>query len=120
MIEKDKKTDLGIIKIHNNVIAQIATIASKEVEGVIDMERGFVSNFFGSILGGAVFNKSVRVEVYENDIRVSISVIVEYGSNIPLIATKVQENVKTSLERMAGLSPIEINVNVKEVKSVKK
>ncbi len=120
MLEKDKKTELGVIKIHNNVIAQIAIIASKEVGGVVDIERGFVSNFLESIFGKSVFNSGVNVETFENDVKINISVVVEYGSSIPLVATRVQESVKSAIEKMSGLSLIEVNVNVKEVKSIKK
>ncbi len=120
MLEKDKKTELGVIKIHNNVIAQIATIASKEVQGVVDVERGFIASFLESTFGKPIFNRGVNVETFENDVKINISVAVEYGSNIPLVATRIQESVKSAIEKMSGLSLVEVNVNVKEVKSIKK
>ncbi len=120
MSEKDKKTEMGVIKIHNNVIAQIAAIASKEVKGVLGVEKGFIPNFFELVLGGPIFNKGVRVESYENDVKVNISIIVEYGSNIPLMALKVQESIKSAIEQMTGLNPVEVNVDIKEVKTIKK
>ena len=73
-----------------------------------------------SIFGKSVFNSGVNVETFENDVKINISVVVEYGSSIPLVATRVQESVKSAIEKMSGLSLIEVNVNVKEVKSIKK
>jgi len=40
---------------------------------------------------------------------------VEYGRNIPEIATGVQQNVKRQVEAMTGLSVVEVNVNVEGV-----
>lgn len=120
MSEKDKKTEMGVIKIHNNVIAQISAIAAKEVKGVLGLEKDFIPNFFELVLGGSISNKGVRVESYENDVRVNISIVVEYGFNIPLMALKVQESIKSAIEQMTGLNPIEVNVDIKEVKTIKK
>ena len=57
----------------------------------------------------------MKVEVGEKEAAVDIFVIMEYGSRIPEVALKVQENVKQAIERMTGLKVIEVNVHVQGV-----
>ncbi len=121
MLEKDRKTEHGVVKIHNDVISQIAIIASKEIKGVVDIDKGCIANFFETIFNKPLFSKGVKVEVMDdNDIRICISLIVEYGCDISLVATNVQENVKDRLEHIASLNLIEVNVNVKQVRFTRK
>ena len=45
----------------------------------------------------------------------AVSIIVEYGVDIPRIADEVQENVKRAVEKMAGLVLSEVDVVVEGV-----
>jgi uncharacterized alkaline shock family protein YloU len=110
----DAHTDLGIIKIHRNVIASIAAIAAIEIEGVKEVGES-KKNVFLSLLDkkGA---KGIKVEIDKNEeVKVVIPVTIRYGFNIPDIANKVQENVRTNLEKMTNLSIKDININVQGV-----
>jgi uncharacterized alkaline shock family protein YloU len=40
---------------------------------------------------------------------------VEYGVRIPDVATRVQENVKRSVESMTGLECVQINIHIQGV-----
>ncbi len=43
MHKEESQTDLGKIRIHKNVIASIASLATIEIEGVKDIGKGFAS-----------------------------------------------------------------------------
>ncbi|MCX5697665.1 MAG: Asp23/Gls24 family envelope stress response protein [Candidatus Omnitrophica bacterium] len=49
------------------------------------------------------------------EVRVVIPLVIKFGYNIPEVASRVQENVRISLERMTDVSLKDINVNVKEI-----
>lgn len=111
MHKEETKTDLGTIKIHKNVIAAVAAIAAVEIDGVKriggDLKSGIMA-----LIGKRAF-VAINVEINKNDeLKVEIPLIIKYGFNIPLVASKVQENVRNSLERMTNLSLKDINVNV--------
>jgi uncharacterized alkaline shock family protein YloU len=110
---RERATDLGVVRINNNAIMSIASIAAMEVRGVYKIGGGFrraVSDIFrrGGTLG-------VRIEMKEAEVKLAISIVVEYGVDIPRIADEVQENVKRSVEKMAGLALAEVDVLVEGV-----
>ena len=51
----------------------------------------------------------------EKEAAVDAYVIMEYGVRIPDVAAQIQESVKNAIERMTGLSVVEVNVNVQGV-----
>lgn len=114
-LERETKTDLGTVRIHNEVISAIASLAAMEVKGVIKMGGSLTSNLYELFSKGNL-NRGVKVSILsENEIKLEVWIIVEYGVNIPQIALLVQENIKKAVEKMTGLNIIDINVNVQSV-----
>lgn len=103
--------NMGTIKIANEVVAIIASLAASEVEGVASMSGG-VGSGIAEILG---HRKGVRVETGDEECVVDLSVIIDYGSSIPDVAENVQKNVKEAIESMTGLNAVEINIHVQGV-----
>ncbi len=118
MSKKEKKTDLGIFKINNEVIASIAKNAALEIDGV----EGIKSNTLATILDFlniGYHNKGITLEISENEVKIGITIIVKYGVNIPAVADAVQENISTAIEEMTGLSATEVNINVGDIHTEK-
>jgi uncharacterized alkaline shock family protein YloU len=115
MLREDEKSDLGLIKIHNNVIASIAYLATLEVEGVsriCDDLRSQVLTLIGKqTKSGAIDARSEKTDA----VTITIPLIVTYGYNIPEVALKVQDKVKIAIEEATDLSPKEIIVKIKGV-----
>ena len=59
--------------------------------------------------------KGVKVTVDNENTVLDVALTVEYGVNIPDIVTKVQENVKKSVEAMTGLNVSSVNVFVQHI-----
>jgi uncharacterized alkaline shock family protein YloU len=111
---KDEQTGLGSIRIADEVVKIIAGLAATEVQGVVGMSSGVVGGI-AEMLGRKNMSKGVKVEVGEKEAAVDTFVVVEYGTRIPDVAAKIQENVKKAIENMTGLKVIEVNVNVQGV-----
>ena len=109
-----EKTEIGTIQIAPEVIEVIAGLATVEVRGVAGMSGGFAGGI-AELLGRKNLSKGVKVEVGQREAAVDVSVIVEYGSKIPEIASEVQQNVKRSIEIMTGLHVVEVNVHINDV-----
>ncbi len=113
---RERSTDLGVVRINNDAITTIASIASMEIKGVHKMGGGI-----GKTLVEALFRKSgtrgVRIQMRDNEVKLTVSLIVEYGVDIPRIADEVQENVKRAVEKMAGLVLSEVDVVVEGVRN---
>jgi len=114
MHKEESQNDLGIIRIHKNVIASVTAIAATEIDGVKRVGTDFKSGLMELV--GKKSYSSIKVEFDKNeDVKVSVPIIIKYGFNIPDIANRVQENVRAALEKMTNLSIKEINVNVRGV-----
>ncbi len=115
MLDREEaRTELGIVKIHKNVISNIASIASLDVEGVKDIGRNFRNRIQG------LFSKkrfsAIRVEFDKNgQVTLDIPLIIKYGYNIPEVAAKTQENVQNALEKMTTLMIRDINISVQGI-----
>jgi len=114
--QEEKRTDYGLIKIHKNVIAQIASMAAKEVEGINRLSLNLFAKLLNLASKGRLLKYPVKIEFRENnEVAICISIVVNYGVNIPEVAANVQENIKKALEKMTGLYPTDIHIKVKGV-----
>ncbi len=101
----------GDIRISDEVIATIASVATKEVEGI----SGLSLSIAGEIASKFVkknLSKAVKVSTNDGKLIIDISIVVKYGIRIPDISWEVQENVKKSVESMSGLDVEKVNVIV--------
>jgi len=112
MKEDSTKTALGNIKIHKNVLISSANIAVLETEGVY----GFYVNTRDEIY--KVFNKDFKPGIVisvdkDNEIIISLSIIVKFGYNLSAVATKIQENVRFAIDKIVETNIKDINVIIK-------
>lgn len=103
--------NIGTVQIADEVVAMIAALATTEVEGVSSMS-GTVSNELMSKVGVKNLTKGVRVEVTGSNVKVDLSVMMDYGYNIPATSQKVQERVKNAIENMTGLEVTDVNLRI--------
>jgi len=113
-IAEFEKTEIGTIQIAPEVIEVIAGLATVEVEGVAGMSGGFAGGI-AELLGRKNLSKGVKVEVGQREAAVDVSIIIQYGNKIPEIASRIQQNVKRSIEMMTCLHVVEVNVHIHDV-----
>ena len=61
----------------------------------------------------------VKVEVIGKTVTVDLSIVMEYGYNIPLTCGKVQDKVKNAIESMTSLEVADINIRISGVTAPK-
>lgn len=105
---------IGTIKISDEVVGAIASLATTEVDGISGMSGG-IGDGIVKLLTGSQLTKGVKVEVGEKEVVIDIFVVVDYGVNIPEVCWKAQENVKQIVEKMTGLAVVGVNVYVQGV-----
>ena len=104
--------DLGTVRIADDVVATIATYAAKEIEGVAGMSGNSTSNFLSRAGVKMPEAKGVKVTVDNGNVDVDVSVILDYGYNIPATSSKIQARIKSSIENMTGLNVTDVNVRI--------
>jgi uncharacterized alkaline shock family protein YloU len=111
MSQEVSRSDLGLIRIHKNAIASIASIAAMDAPGVNRISRSIKSKIAQFI--GDKQHTDVKVDINKNEeVVINIPLFVKYGFNLPEVADKVQENVRLALEKMTSLSVKDVNVNI--------
>ena len=105
--------------ISDSVVAQIAALAAREVEGVHELvAHGLGQTVVG--LARAVARQQSRdrgiiVEVGEREAAIDTRLSMHYGVHIPAVAAAVRNNIIHRVESMTGLVVKEVNVAVVEL-----
>lgn len=107
-------SELGTIKIADEVVATVAGLAATEVEGVASMSGGWGTDLVEK-LGRKNFSKGIRVEVTGDETKIEIFLVIDYGYQIPKVAEEVQNEVKQAVETMTGLKVTTVNVHIVSV-----
>ena len=113
-IQIEGNKSLGDVVIANEVLAIIAGIAATEVEGVHSMDGGWSGQFI-SKLGIKDLARGVKVQVKEGEVKVDLSLNMEYGYAIPKVSDLVQDKVSASINNMTGLTVSEVNIRISGV-----
>ena len=113
-IDEENLEDYGDIRIADEVIRIVASLAAQEVPGVVSMSGGFTDGI-NRFLGKENASKGVRLKFEGKTVNASVYLNVEYGYCIPEIALEVQEKVKEAVEAMTGYEVQFVDVNVEGV-----
>ncbi|NLI58453.1 MAG: Asp23/Gls24 family envelope stress response protein [Clostridium sp.] len=111
---QSKLSDVGEVKISEEVVAIIAGIAAMDVPGVAGMSGG-IAGGIAEMLGRKNLSKGVKVEVGDREAAIDLYIIVEYGCRIPDVSWDIQERVKEAVETMTGLDVVEVNIHIQGV-----
>ncbi|MBO4899493.1 MAG: Asp23/Gls24 family envelope stress response protein [Lachnospiraceae bacterium] len=106
---------LGSVKIADEVVGMIAALAATEVEGVHGMPGDVTSELLDKV-GVKAAGRGVKVAVNGKNVKIDISIVMEYGYNIPTTCQQVQDKIKTTVENMTGLEVTDIGVKISGIK----
>jgi uncharacterized alkaline shock family protein YloU len=113
-------TGHGKTIIAEGVVAKIAGVAAREVEGIHDL----VPLGAGATLAGLAGrltrttdqrSTGVSVEVGQREVAVDLNMTVEYGVSIPQVAEAVRQNIMDRIHAMTGLIVKEVNINAADL-----
>lgn len=107
----DESTHIGSVKIADDVVGMIAALATTEIEGVHGMAGDITAEILDRV-GVKALGRGVKVTVNGKSVKAFVSIVMEYGYNIPSTCQKVQERVKSSVENMTGLEVTDVNVKI--------
>lgn len=105
---------LGKVEIAPEVLEIIAGMAASKVDGVSGMKGGVVGDI-NQLLGRKNLRQGIQVALNEQT-AIQVSIIVEYGYHIPKVGQEVQEQVKSAIEAMTGISVDQVIVQVEGIK----
>jgi uncharacterized alkaline shock family protein YloU len=113
------ESEHGKTVIAQGIVAKIAGVAAREVEGVHDLTPsgagGAISGFAGRLTRADQRTSGVSVEVGRREAAVDLNMTVEYGVSIPQVAEAVRQNVMDRIHAMTGLTVKEVNINAADL-----
>mgnify|MGYP001140710709 CR=1 FL=1 len=107
----ETSSEIGEVKIADDVVATIAGLATTEVEGVASMQGNLTNEIVGK-LGVRNLSKGVKIELMEGMVHAELSVMMKYGYSIPKTCRMIQERVKNAIENMTGLGVESVNIRI--------
>ena len=112
-------TDLGIITINPEVIAQYAGSVAVECFGIVGMAAVNVKDGLVKLLKKESLTKGIKVPISEdNTITLGFHVIVSYGVSISAVTDNLISNVKYKVEEFTGMSVDKINIYIEGVRAI--
>ena len=115
MLETFEIREDGEIKISDDVISVIATVATLKIDGVGKMSSSLTDDLTKKFKMMNNEAKGVKVEFAENSLAITLFIFIEYGHKIVEVAERVQEAVKESVEMMTDMAVKDINVIVEGI-----
>ncbi|MBO4897031.1 MAG: Asp23/Gls24 family envelope stress response protein [Clostridia bacterium] len=113
IFEETIENEKGNVKISDEVISIIATMATSEVPGVHSMSGNITSGIVEFLGGKKSPSKGIKVTVDDlGNITLDIHITITYGYKIPDIAWEVQEKVKKAVEELTGMPVAKVNIHV--------
>jgi uncharacterized alkaline shock family protein YloU len=113
---KSDGSDMGLVKIHENVIAAIARKAACSVNGVIRIAGSPLVDNIAEIIGNRrIGDRSIAIDISGDTVAVEISLNISYGSHLPTVAANVQTAIMREVEKMTGMTVTSVNVIVQEL-----
>jgi uncharacterized alkaline shock family protein YloU len=109
-------SDVGTVKIADDVVALIAAFAALEVEGVACVSGGLDMEAV-SKGGMRRLGKAVKADVKKEGVKVDMALDLVYGYSIPETCSKVQNRVRAAIENMTGLEVKDVNIRVAGITS---
>lgn len=95
--------DNGSINISSDVIAAIAGNVALSSYGVVGMSARKPSEDWAELLGIENITKGIDVQINDNEVVISMHVIIKYGIAINTVADNIISAVHYTVENMTGI-----------------
>lgn len=111
------KNEFGCITISDTVVANIACNAAMETYGIVGLAAQNPKDGLYELLGIENMTKGVTIEGCEkHSIVIELSVIMEYGVRIAVVAENIIDKIKYNVETLTGLNVEAVNVIVQGIR----
>lgn len=107
------------LKFNEDVIAKIAGMAIRDIDGVLSMNGNMLDNIADKIRTKEDLTKGIDVDVGEKQAALDLEIVLEYGKDAHLVFEQILRSVSQAVESMTGLEVVETNVYISDVMTKK-
>jgi uncharacterized alkaline shock family protein YloU len=113
---KSDGTEMGQIRIHENVIAAIVRKTACGVNGVRRIAGShFVDNLAEIIGSRRMGDRAMAIRLESNSVAIEVRLNLAFGAHIPTVASSVQSSITAEVERITGLTVTSVTVVIQEL-----
>ena len=102
-------------EITDEMLAAEAAEEALQTEGVFSLLPGITDTIQGNLLRKAIDAPGIKMNRDGESVSFDITLMTEYGYNIPSVAWDVQERIKKRVEQSHGLTVDVVNVHVQKI-----
>ena len=110
-------SEMGDIKIHENVVASLVRQAALEQEGVSRLAGSALVDDIANLVGSRrMQSRAITVELGDDGrVGIEIKLNLVFGFRIPDVAERVQKAVIGTVEETTGMTVTRVNVVIQEI-----
>lgn len=110
-------SELGEVKIHENVIASLVRRSALSVEGVSRLAGNSLVDSIAEVVGSRrMQSRAITIELGDdNRASIEIKLNLKFGFNIPEVAAKVQKAVIENVEKVTGMTVTRVGVVFQDI-----
>ncbi len=109
-MERGSKVQAGTLKVSENVLATITRLAATEVPGVDGLTNANAG--YKRMILKQTENDAIKIRLTGDVVEISLGVVVKFGHKVVSIAEQIQNNVKSSVQSMTGVTVARVNVYI--------
>lgn len=106
----------GYVNYSDEVLANLIGLSTMECYGVVGMASRNATDGLWELIKGESLKKGVRINSKDNNLKIELYIIVEYGTKISVIANNIIQKIKYNIENYTGLKVSSITVNVQGIR----
>jgi uncharacterized alkaline shock family protein YloU len=111
--------ELGVIKIHENVIAAAVRRATCSIDGVIRLAGSPLVDNIAELIGNRrISDRAIAVQMDGDKVAIELKVNLEYGVHVPTVAASIQRAVAAEVTQLTGMTVTAVNVIIQELDQV--
>ena len=111
-----QENSVGVIRVHESVIASIVRKITLETEGVVRLAGNSLVDNLAEIVGSKkIQDRSITVEMGASSVSIEIGVIIKYGVPIPPVAEAIKNSVASEILKLTGMKVGKINIIVMDL-----
>ncbi len=108
--------ELGLVKIHENVVISLVREATCSIEGVVRLAGSSLVNNIAEFVGSKkIHDRAITVVMDGPSVEVNVKINIKYGSHIPTVAEEIQKEVTKVIEASTGMTVKFVNVIIQEI-----
>ncbi len=112
VVPEDSGDTTGSVRISEDVIAAVVRKYALEVEGVVRFGSNTIVSGLAEMIGRKSGEGNVVVNLEEDSVSVSVTLILEFGVKIPEVASLVQDVIRSRVGEITGKEVSRVDVTV--------